>query len=193
MPTLPIWDQSDLWQEPRDRFFDAAATLGDCVAIALRDTPGTSWTNKMRLVYPNFAGLAWDDCDCGGVLQVSFGRRTSTLNFPQEFNETGQNRPTGCRAGNFMQDYTLEFIRCWPSPDDRGRPPKPEYMMTATRELSRDITAIRNAMFDCLCAMKTERKITDYIVRSSQSLGPEGSCAGWSTTFSIEEAWLGDS
>lgn len=193
MPNLPIWNPANLWQIPSNRFFDAAAALGDCVAIALRDTDDTSWTNKTRVVYPNFGGLAWDDCDCGGVLQVSFGRRTSTLNFPQEFNETGQNRPTGCRAGNFMQDYTIEWIRCWPSPDQRGRPPSPGEMMQATLELSRDVTVIRNAMFDCLCDMKNDRHITDYIVRASQPLGPEGSCAGWSTTFSVEEAWIGSS
>lgn len=193
MPTLPIWDQNDLWADPRDRFFDAAATVGDCIAVALRDTPGTSYTDKIRLVYPNFGGLAWDDCDCGGVLQISFGRRTSTLNFPQEFSETGSQRPTACRAGNFMQDYTVEFIRCWPSPSQQGRPPSPQSMMTATLELTRDVTTIRKAMYECLCQMKTEGKITDYIIRASQALGPEGSCAGWSTTFSIEEAWLGAS
>lgn len=191
MANFPIWDQNDLWLDPADKFFDAAATLGDCIGVALRDTPGTSYSTKMRAVYPNFGGLAWDDCDCGGVLQISFGRRAATLNFPQEFADTGAQRPTACRAGNFMQDYTVEFIRCWPSTQDNGRPPKPADMMTATRELSRDITAIRKAMYECLCAMKQDDKISDYIVRSSQPLGPEGSCTGWSTTFSIEAVFLG--
>ncbi len=191
MPNLPVYDQDYLWQSLSSRFFDVAATVGDCIAIALRDTPGTSYDAKMRVCYPNFGGLAWDDCDCGGVLQVSMGRRTSTVNFPQELSEIGANRPTACGAGSPMQDFTVEFIRCWPGPDNRGRPPSCHTMVEATRKLDADITAIRKAMYDCLCEQKQLRHIDDYVIRASQPAGPEGSCAGWTTNFSVSVVTLG--
>lgn len=191
MADAPIWNQDDLWQNLYERFFDVAATIGDCVAVALRDTPGTSG-EPTRKCYPNFGGLAWDDCDCGGVLQVSMGRRTATLNFPQDQNEGGGGRPTSCAAGLPMQDFTLEYIRCWPSPSQRGNPPTCQQMATVTRQLNADIFAIRKAMYECLCNMKTvERRISDFVVRASQPAGPEGSCTGWSTAFSVEVPSLG--
>lgn len=190
MIDFPIFDQDALWLVMNERFYDVAATVGDCVSIALRDTPGTGGQPK-RACYPNFGLLAWDACDCGGSIQIGMGRRTVTTNFPQEVSETGGNRPTACGGGSPMQDFTLEYTTCWPQPNAQGAPPTCQQMWTATAELDKAIFAIRKAMYDCLCDIKGRRLISDYIIRASQPAGPEGGCAGWSTTFSVEVMTLG--
>jgi hypothetical protein len=187
MAEFPMYDDASLWQSLPQKFFDVAAAVGDCVAIGLRDTAGTSGAPSYAC-YPNFGELAWDNCDCGGALQISLGRRATTLVFP---NEADGSRPSPCGGGYPMQDYTMEYITCFPTVTSTGKPPKCEEMVHVTRKLQADITAIRKALFACLCALKSAHRIDDFIVRASQPAGPNGACAGWSTTFTVAVATLG--
>jgi hypothetical protein len=124
------------------------------------------------------SNVAWDQCDCG-QLAVVVTRSFPSVTFPQEASAAA----TASFAGNcvplVVAEITISLVRCVPGPTDAGDPPSCEALSEAARLQEIDAHAVRTAVQCHLVAEETEhRRITNFVIRGQQRVGPEGGCAG---------------
>jgi len=100
--------------------------------IACGSEPITNTYNGVGLI-------AWDDC-CGQLV-VTPERIYRSQEFPNE--DTTDER---CFAGSIAVTLLASLVRCVPSPDDRGNPPKPAALALANKAILDDAAIVWQSM-----------------------------------------------
>lgn len=120
--------------------------------------------------------IAWDDCNCDGLLAVTVPRIYLSEVFPAE-----SEGPVGsrCRAPYEVADFTVSVLRCAPQPQGQDMSPKASELDTAAAVLLRDIAETMDALAALLCGLQDNDTISDYFITPAESAGPEGACVGF--------------
>ena len=151
-----------------------------CVTEALAETEG----GLPKRICPLVPGaIAWDNCECGQFAQTIVSI-TPTSVFPQPAVED-QKR---CGAPMLLVTVIASMTRCVPGPDENNaRNPFPscESLFAAARILEEDRHAVRNAIRCCLLDFAHQYRIHHFNVGASNSVGPEGMCAGSEVTYTF--------
>lgn len=125
--------------------------------------------------------IAWDACDCGGMLAVSLSRLYLSEVFPEEseaFNGA-------CQPPYEVAQFTVAVVRCAPNPDGIESAPKADELDTAAGLLLQDATEMLDAVSSELCRLKADDEVLDYLVTPVEPVGPEGGCVGVNVTVRV--------
>lgn len=120
--------------------------------------------------------IAWDDCNCDGMLAVSAPRVYLSEAFPEE---TESFVSSQCRAPFEIGEFTVAVLRCAPQPEGQALAPRADELDTAAGLLLQDMTETMDALQAALCALQDADDISDYMVNPGGSAGPEGACVGF--------------
>lgn len=148
------------------------------------------YTLGSRLVNEAYAGLtskprrkgmvpgeiAWDACDCGGMLAVTVPRIFYSENFPEETETVVGVR---CQAPYEVGEFTVSVVRCAPQPDGVEAAPPAADLDAAAGLLLQDTAEVMDAVAKALCVMHDGDDIEDYMINPAVSVGPEGACVGF--------------
>jgi hypothetical protein len=145
-----------------------------CVYDALDPKP-----NRFCPLVPG--DIAWDECECG-QLAGSITEDFPSNIFPTPANDSPQ---TKCGPPLMVVAATLSLVRCVPTPNDNGHPPKCDLLLEAAVQLERDRWAARRALSCCLKGMFARFEIANFLVGTTTTIGPEGMCAGFNLPFFI--------
>lgn len=153
---------------------------------------GTSrwYTVGSRLVDAAYAGLsvkpgrrgmvpgeiAWDACDCVGMLAVTVPRVYLSEAFPEETETVIGVR---CQAPYEVGEYTVSVVRCAPQPEGAEAAPPPAELDAAAGLLLQDMTETTDAVAAEMCRMHDGDEVADYLISPVESVGPEGGCVGF--------------
>jgi hypothetical protein len=148
-----------------DAFHRVAQVLVDAVAARLHPPPGRA------CVVPG--EIAWDACDCDGMVAASVARLYLTSSFPAEAS-AGITSP--CDAADLAADIVLEVVRCAPTPDAEGNPPGCAELTSAAVQVAIDAWEARLAAWCALRDLRTARRIEGFRVAAQPTLGPQGGC-----------------
>lgn len=131
--------------------------------------------------------IAWDDCNCDGVLAVSVPRIFLAEVFPEE--ETGPGSAGGssvaCRAPYEVGEFTVAVLRCAPQPEGDALSPPATDLDTSAGLLLQDMAESLDALTKTLCALQDSDSISDYQVTPAEAAGPEGACVGFNLTVRV--------
>lgn len=158
-------------------------TLGDYLVTAVRNglSAGVSRYGQVP------GEIAWDKCDCEGVLAVSVPRIFLAEDFPDE-----TEGPVGvrCQAPYEVAEYTVSVIRCAPGPGDQDQAPEASELDSAAGLLLQDMTETMEAVARRLCQLHDAEDISDYLITPAEAAGPEGLCVGFNlrVLISLERA-----
>ena len=125
--------------------------------------------------------IAWDSCDCGGMLAVSLSRLYLSETFPEE-SETVNG---ACQPPYEVGQYTVAVVRCAPNPDGIEAAPPADELDTAAGLLLQDATEMLDAVAALLCRLKNDDEVLDYLVTPVEPVGPEGGCVGVNLTVRV--------
>lgn len=145
-----------------------------CVYDALDDKP-----NRFCPLVPG--DIAWDECECG-QLAGSITDIAPGNNFPAPANDTAQ---TKCGPPLIIVSALLSLVRCVPTPNDNGKSPKCDALLSAAVRLERDRWIARRALRCCLQGMYDRMEIANFLISTASSVGPEGMCAGFVMPFTF--------
>lgn len=120
--------------------------------------------------------IAWDDCNCAGVLAVTVPRVYLSELFPEE---TEGPVGTRCQAPYEVAEYTVSVIRCAPQPDGQDLSPPVADLDSSAGLLLQDVAETMDALSVLLCQMKDADDISDYLITPAESAGPQGACVGF--------------
>jgi hypothetical protein len=131
--------------------------------------------------------IAWDDCNCDGVLAVTTPRVFLSENFPDEAEGTVGVR---CQAPYEVGEFIVSVIRCVPSPEGQELSPSADDLDASAGLLLQDLSETMDAVSALMCQLKDDDHISDYLISPAQSAGPEGVCAGFTlrVLVSLERA-----
>jgi hypothetical protein len=121
--------------------------------------------------------IAWDDCNCDGVLAVTMPRVFLSELFPDE-----TEGPVGarCWAPYEVAEFTVAVVRCAPQPQGQKLSPPVADLDSAAGLLLQDIAETMDALSALMCQMKDADDVSDYLITPAESAGPEGACVGFS-------------
>ena len=120
--------------------------------------------------YPG--AIAWDTCDCAGMLAITTSRLYLTQTFPAEAQGTG----SPCDGGDLAVELQVQVVRCAPTPDEDGNPPTVEALHLAAAQLNADAWELRAGATCALRGLRRQREIEGYRVGAVTTIGPEGGC-----------------
>lgn len=147
-------------------------TVGARIVAAVRDGLSVSVARSGQVP----GSIAWDDCNCDGLLAVTVPRVYLAERFFEE-----SDAPVGarCRAPYEVADFTVSVLRCAPQPQGQAMSPSAADLDTAAAGLLRDIAETMDAVSALMCSMQDADDVSDYMVTPAESAGPEGSCVGF--------------
>jgi hypothetical protein len=144
--------------------------------------------------------VAWDDCDCAGLLTVAVGRQYGSNSFPDE---AGQGFPGAGASGIggapgsdiewpllLVAEMAIQVVRCAAVPE----PPAtsvPAAVLAA--EAQTGLIDAHETLVAVTCALyelKQARDIDNYQVRDRAALGPTGGCQGWQLNAAVSVEFL---
>jgi hypothetical protein len=111
-----------------DAFYTLLTRVRDANATALTNTIGGA-PSRIGIVP---GAIAWDDCDCGagGLLALGTVRTYLSDEFPNELSEV-----TGGGSGVLIcGDFSVQAIRCAPSPSTSGDAPSVDALDRSARD-----------------------------------------------------------
>lgn len=152
-------------------FYDVASILVSGIQAALVGTVGGA--PNRACVVPG--AIAWDQCDCG-QLAISAGRWFYSENFPIETGTGTQSTP--CMMPYLVGEFTIQLIRCMPSPENRDLFVACSRLTTAARILIEDAYVVLDATRTLLCELRSADVIIDFTFSEQTTVGPEGGCGG---------------
>lgn len=152
-------------------------TVGTYLVTAVRD--GLSSKPGRAGMVPG--EIAWDACDCGGMLAVSLSRLYLSDTFPEETEAVNG----ACQPPYEVGQYTVAVVRCAPNPDGVEAAPPADELDTAAGLLLQDATEMLDAVSALLCRLKEEDEVLDYLVTPVEPVGPEGGCVGVNVTVRV--------
>lgn len=124
--------------------------------------------------------IVWDNCQCGQLV-IAESRRFPSNAFPlEQVDHTAE-----CGAAWLVLDAKLNLTRCAPAIDVNGNPPKCVDLTASAKQLSKDMTDIRQAVECCLDGMYNANQIIAYELGAQEIVGPEGGCVGSELTIFI--------
>lgn len=126
--------------------------------------------------------IAWDDCNCAGLLAVTVPRIFLSEEFPEE-----AGAPVGalCQAPYEVGEFTVSVLRCAPQPEGQELSPDVNDLDTAAGLLLQDMAETMDAVSALLCGLKENDDISDYLITPAESAGPEGVCVGFTLRIRI--------
>lgn len=126
--------------------------------------------------------IAWDACDCGGMLAVAMPRTYLSEVFPEEADEVVRAR---CGAPYEVGEFTVSVVRCAPSPQGQATAPAADDLDTAAGLLLQDTAETLDAVAALLCRMEDADEVDDYLINPAEQVGPEGGCVGFTLRVRI--------
>lgn len=120
--------------------------------------------------------IAWDDCNCDGILAVTTPRVFLSENFPDEAEGTVGVR---CQAPYEVGEFTVSVLRCAPQPEGQNLSPDADDLDSAAGLMLQDVAETMDAVSALLCQLKDADDISDYLITPAESAGPEGACVGF--------------
>lgn len=150
------------------RWYTLGTRLVDAAYNGLSSQPGR------KGVVPG--EIAWDACDCGGMLAVTVPRVFFSEVFPEEAEAVIGVR---CQAPYEVAEFTVSVVRCAPQPDGAEAAPAADALDAAGGLLLQDMAEVMDAVARALCTMHDNDDITDYLINPAESVGPEGACVGF--------------
>lgn len=156
-------------------FYEVAASVLDAVEIALPTSVGR------KCVYPG--DIAWDDCDCDGLLAATYSRFFPSENFPAE--NVSEFVGVGCAPPYDAGELTVLLARCTPVPDERANPPTCDALAANAQQLYDEAVIIRKAVAKHLCDLEDQGRISARHMRDTVFNGPSGACVGSTTRAMI--------
>lgn len=147
-------------------------TVGSRLVAAAYD--GLSSKPARRGMVPG--EIAWDSCDCAGLLAVTVPRVFYAEVFPEEAENTVGVR---CQAPYEVGEFTVSVVRCAPQPGGVEPAPPADDLDAAAGLLLQDIAEVMDAVAVLLCQMQDADDILDYLINPAESAGPEGACVGF--------------
>ena len=117
--------------------------------------------------------IAWDTCDCDGMLAVSIGRLYVASAFPTE-QAGGTGSP--CDGGDLTGELTIQVVRCAPGPDGDGNPPTCQQLESMAEQHARDAWLARQGAWCTLKELRRGRLIEAFRLTSAPPRGPQGGC-----------------
>lgn len=160
-------------------FFEVAQSTLAAVESALTLSVGRV------CVYPG--DIAWDDCDCDGLLAATYGRFYPSESFPSE--NVSEFIGVGCAATYNAGELTVLLARCAPSPDERGDGPSCAALESTALTLYDEGVIVRTAMAQHLCELENQGSISARHMRDTVFNGPMGACVGSTTRAMIGLPW----
>lgn len=131
--------------------------------------------------------IAWDDCNCDGLLAVTTPRVYLSESFPEEAERTVGVR---CQAPYEVGEFTVSVLRCVPGPEGQDLSPAASDLDAAAGLLLQDLAETMDAVSALMCQLKDNDSVSDYLIAPAESAGPEGACAGFTlrVLVSLERA-----
>lgn len=126
--------------------------------------------------------IAWDSCDCGGMLAVTVPRVFLSELFPEEAEAVVGVR---CQAPYEVAEFTVSVVRCAPQPDGTETAPPAVDLDTAAGLLLQDTAETMDAVAVAMCLMHDNGDVADYLINPAESVGPEGACVGFTLRILI--------
>lgn len=126
--------------------------------------------------------IAWDSCDCAGMLAVSMPRAYLSEAFPEEAEEVVSAR---CQAPYEVGEFTVSVVRCAPQPDGVNPAPSVAELDAAAGLLLQDTAETLDAVALLLCQMQDADDVSDYLINPAEQVGPEGGCVGFTLRVRI--------
>lgn len=152
----------------------ALAALRDAISDALAATVGGS----VDVVDVVPGSIAWDSCDCGGQLSVTWTRMYLSDRFPTDLAGADVLRASPCDSAYLVVDVTAQVLRCAPSPADGQLTVSGDALDAAAQVLADDAAVTLDAAACRLAELVDTGTISDYQVRSQTAVGPQGACVG---------------
>lgn len=118
----------------------------------------------------------FDYC-CEGQLTAWFDSVYFTDNFPNRLIEAAT-----CLTA-MAADFKVQYLTCHPSTNDDGSPPTPASLQEAALKVNETLYIAMRGLSCCLSLAKKHR---NYIIRQGLPIIPQGGCAGWEITVSIQ-------
>ncbi|MGY5627465.1 hypothetical protein ACW7N6_38500 [Streptomyces sp. UC1A3] len=125
--------------------------------------------------------IAWDACDCGGMLAVSLSR----LYLSEEFPEESEAVNGACQPPYEVGQFTVAVVRCAPNPDGVEQAPPASDLNLAAGLLIQDATEMLDSVSALMCRLKNDDEVLDYLVTPVEPVGPEGGCVGVNLTVRV--------
>lgn len=163
-------------------FYEVAVSALTKLESVLSILPGRS------CVYPG--EIAWDDCDCDGLLAASYARFFPSENFPAE--NVSEYVGAGCAPVYNAGELIIQIVRCAPGPDEDGAAPSCEALGSAARLLYDEGVLLRDTLANHLCALESDGLISARHMRDTVFNGPDGMCVGATTRAIIGLDWCPD-
>lgn len=152
-------------------------TIGNHIVTAVRDGLSSKPTRAGQVP----GEIAWDACDCGGMLAVSLPRLYLSDVFPEE-SETVNG---ACQPPYEVGQFTVAVVRCAPNPDGVEAAPPADELNTAAGLLLQDATEMLDSVSAALCRLLENDDVLDYLVTPVEPVGPEGGCVGVTLTARV--------
>lgn len=159
-------------------FYQVGATVLNAVVAALSTGP-TDVPVRIGIVPGE---IAWDADPACGQLALALTRSYFSMDFPADAAGSPQ---SNCAASWFVGDYTVQLIRCAPTPDARGNGPSMKQLDAAAQTLMADAWVVLGAITGVLCMLTVDNVIIDYVVKQQQVVGPNGALCGSQVEFSV--------
>lgn len=156
-------------------FYEVAASVLAAVEDALPTSVGR------MCVYPS--DIAWDDCDCDGLLAATYSRIYPSENFPGE--NVSDFVGVGCAAPYDVGELTVLLARCTPVSTENGEAPSCEALGSNAQQLYDEAVIVRKAVAKHLCDLEDQGKISARHMRDTMFNGPSGACVGSTTRAMI--------
>lgn len=122
--------------------------------------------------------VAWDQCDCDGLLAVSLTRAFLSDDFPTGALGRGSIRLSPCDLPWLVGEFTITVLRCAPQPKERALAPSCEALDAAARVLTSDAYVVLTETVSTLCELKSADEVVDYVIGDQETRGPDGACVG---------------
>lgn len=156
-------------------------TVRDAVTAALAQRGGDHIARAV--IMPG--AIAWDNCEsyCG-LLAVSLTRIYLTDDFPIEIGTTGFD-PGRMHGTVLTAEMTIQAVRCAPAPAVGATAPPVAALEASSAQVVDDAWMVFCTLGNTLADLEASGAILHYLVRQTQTVGPEGGCVGSETPFSV--------
>lgn len=154
--------------------YDVASILVTGIADALAATP--AGVPARVCVVPG--QVAYDQCDCDGLLAVSPQRFFVSDEFPEGAVGQGLIRTSPCDLPWLVAEYLVTMLRCAPQPIGQSLAPTCVALDASAQTLLVDSYVSYTTAISILCELRGDDRIIDYVMGEQITRGPEGACVG---------------
>lgn len=148
------------------------------IAYALGQAVQDGLTTDTASLFVKPGDIVWDAADCGAIY-VTWANVFLTNQFPEPVRIPEGN----CAPAEKGAEFLVQVVRCMPPPP--GLPgttittsPGADLEGDAAMQLSRDVEEMLAAVSAWCCQQQTDGEITNYVIPTVTTVGPEGSAIG---------------